>query len=365
MTTGRTPMIPTGPFDEWSDDVRGALGRAVAHGMPEGSLALYARWWQLETWLRELVYVELRARYGAKWIDEVKAALGRQRQDAEFKHMSTADSENPLAYLDYSQLLIVVEANWEQMKYALLERKSWEGRQGELMRIRHRIGHVRKPHQDDLGRLEQTLRDLERGAFIACASYNSRRRPDLEECGDPVSKGWIGGAHPTARRLIRHAEIQYGVSLEVDVSRRPWATWPDSLEKAEGIFWHAEFYLRDRILDFRALWNQIKGISPIIVHVLASDPHVFKVTFSAVDDPGVISDAIGACFDSVLHCSRPRSQGLGLSGMSEGEFRQWGVRTASIDYRVMGPSGWSTVDETTIPISMFASGGGVEILPNW
>jgi hypothetical protein len=35
------------------------------------------------------------------------------------------------------------------------------------MRIRHRIGHVRRPHDDDLNRVEQALRDLEHGAFVA------------------------------------------------------------------------------------------------------------------------------------------------------------------------------------------------------
>lgn len=41
-----------------------ALEATVGHWLPPESLALYARWWQLETWLRQLAYVELRARDG-------------------------------------------------------------------------------------------------------------------------------------------------------------------------------------------------------------------------------------------------------------------------------------------------------------
>lgn len=112
-------------------------------GLPARSVALYARWWQLETWLRELVYVELRALFGRAWGDAVAAATGRQTQDAAFTHMAGADSDNPLAYLDYSQLIEIVGRHWDQFEYALLRRSSWEGRQEELLRIRHRIGHLR------------------------------------------------------------------------------------------------------------------------------------------------------------------------------------------------------------------------------
>ncbi|MFE5629595.1 Swt1 family HEPN domain-containing protein [Streptomyces sp. NPDC056543] len=351
-------------FEDWSDDAVSAVARAVANGMPEGAMALYARWWQLETWIRELIYVELRALYGEKWVDKVKAALGRQRQDAEFKHMSTADTENPLAYLDYSQLLPLVDSHWDQMGYALLEKKSWDGRQEELKRIRHRIGHVRRPHQDDLGRLQQTLRDLERGAFIACASYNRRSRPDPKKSSDPVTEGWLAGGHRTAQRLIRHAEVQYGVTLDVAASRRPWTAWPDSLENSPGVFWHADFFMRERTLDVAALWNQIRGISPLIVHALIPNANAVYFTFSAVDDPLVVSDAIGACFDSVLSSSRWDRRGDGAE-FDKTEFRRWADDVSSIDYRIMGPSEWSLIDETAVPISIFAAGGGVSVLPSW
>ncbi|MFB7343625.1 Swt1 family HEPN domain-containing protein [Streptomyces hydrogenans] len=356
--------MSAGLFDDWSDDAASAVGRAVANGVPEGSMALYARWWQLETWIRELIYVELRALYGGKWVDKVEVALRRQQQDAEFQHMSTADTENPLAYLDYSQLLPIMDSHWDQMRYALLEKRSWEGRQEELKRIRHRIGHVRRPHQDDLGRLEQTLRDLERGAFIACASYNDRRRPDPKKSTDPVTEGWLGRKHRTAQRLIRHADVQYGVTLDVSASRRPWADWPDTLESSEGVLWHAEFFMRERTVNVAALWNQIKGISPLIVHTLIPNPNAVYFTFSAADDPQAVSDAIGACFDSVLHSSRWENRDADMD-FEKRAFRRWADGVSSIDYRIMGPSEWSTIDETSIPISIFSSGGGVSILPTW
>src|SRR5260370_8810285 len=95
--------------------------------------------------------------------------------------MMSTDAENPLAYLDYSQLRQLIEDNWTQFAPALIHRPTWDGRQDELARIRHRIGHMRRPHQDDLSRIEQTLPDLERGAFIACASYNRANIPNSDK----------------------------------------------------------------------------------------------------------------------------------------------------------------------------------------
>ncbi|MDX2708045.1 Swt1 family HEPN domain-containing protein [Streptomyces sp. PA03-6a] len=342
-----------------------ALRSVVPSVMPAKSLALYARWWQLEAWLRELIYVELRALYGANWLDKLRAASGRQTQDAAYKHMSTADSENPLAYLDYSQLLQVIENHWGQFEYALLESGSWNGRQEELKRVRHRIGHIRKPHRDDLGRIEQTLRDLEQGAFIACAAYNRRTLPSPKKFKDAMTVGWISGEHPTAQRLIRHADMQYGVGLEVRVSRRPWASWPEELGSAEGLFWHADFYLRDGAVDVRYLWNEIRGIRPLIVQMLVSHPNHVEFTFSAVDDPVGTADVLGACFDALLYSLRYGGRARGDMGMDDQGFAEWRSRTDSIDYRIMSSSGWSIVSEETIPISMFGSGGQVELLPEW
>ncbi|MFI0570903.1 MULTISPECIES: Swt1 family HEPN domain-containing protein [Streptomyces] len=365
MSTSYSPDQPQQSQSWFGPETEAALHAVVPNVMPEQSLALYARWWQLEAWLRELIYVELRALHGARWIDELRAASGRQSQDGAFSHMSTADSENPLAYLDYSQLLPIIDIHWDQLQYALLERKSWDGRQEELKRVRHRIGHIRRPHRDDLARIEQTLRDLERGAFIACASYNRRMAPRSGKFTDPVTTGWIAAEHPTAQRLIRHAEMQYGVSLDVEVSRRPWATWPNSLESVKGVLWHVDFFLRDRAVNVSALWNATRSIRSLIVHLHVSDPHHAGFTFSAADDAKAISDAVGLCFDAVLHASRRGHGAQGITDMDDRVLTEWRNRAESIDYRIMSRSGWYIVDESTIPISMFGAGGAVEILPNW
>lgn len=210
---------------------------------------------------------------------------------------------------------------------------------------------MRRPHPDDLGRLEQTLRDLERGTFLALASYNDRREPGSDQAG-PVADGWVRGQHPTAVRLLNHAYRQYDTRLLVRTSRRPWAQAPG----LEGVLWHADFLMRDRSLDPARLWHDsgLRTVRPLLVHMLTDHPGHVGFTFAAADDPVAVSDAIGAAFDAVLTVSR---HGPSLP------WRTWERRARTADHRILAGTGWNIVDEFTVPISAFGSGGGVEAPP--
>jgi len=352
--------LPQRPWPEnLPSDTEHALETTIGHWLPPESLALYARWWQLETWLRQLAYVELRARDGRKWDYAVRVTSGRQSQDAQYSHMMSTDAENPLAYLDYSQLRQLIEDNWTQFAPTLIHRPAWDGRQDELARIRHRIGHMRRPHQDDLSRIEQTLRDLERGAFIACASYNKASIPSTDKHNDAVTIGWLRQEHPAAS-LIEHADRQYDTQLLVRASRRPWATWPDSLANAAGILWHIRFLMRKRTIDVSDLWHtpSFAMVRPLVVHLAADDPSQITLTFAAADDDQAIADAIGDALEALLTVSR-------YGRLEESEEQRWQRRALRTDYRIIHATGWNIVDETTIPISMFGAGGGVTAAISW
>ena len=58
--------LPDRPPD-WSEEARKAADRAVSHGVSSEALAVYARWCQVENWLRLLLYLELRAKHGRDW----------------------------------------------------------------------------------------------------------------------------------------------------------------------------------------------------------------------------------------------------------------------------------------------------------
>lgn len=205
-----------------STSALGQLNLIARLGLDEEALIIYGRWWQLESWLRELTYVELKAKYGSLWREKAKKATGWQNKDAEWTHMLGRDTDNLLSYLDFSQLHDLMNSEWELFGPAMPRQASWNGQVDDLLRVRHRVAHFRYPHRDDLGRIEQALRDLERGAFIAAASFNSRGNPDPKRENNPLVRDWILREGSDARRLIAHAERQYDVSMEIRRSRRPW-----------------------------------------------------------------------------------------------------------------------------------------------
>jgi Swt1-like HEPN len=169
-------------WQKLSDQVQRALSAAWNNsGMPAAASALYSRWWQLETWLRSLVYLELRSAKGSAWADVLPVnSADRQQKDEEYRHMRTPDAQDQLAYLDAGPLMQLTHDQWQLFRLYLPAQKIWAGRIEELKAIRNRIGHCRKPHGDDLDRLEQTLRDLDGGAFLATSSFNDQSCPNQE-----------------------------------------------------------------------------------------------------------------------------------------------------------------------------------------
>lgn len=184
---------------------RNALTAASGAGVPGVSPALYARWRQLETWLRSLVHVELRAAFGTDhWVGELP---------------DHTDADATLAYTDARALNTVIAKHWDLFAPSLLARAVWAGRFEELMAIRNRIGHCRRAHPDDLGRLEQTLRDLEAGARTATLAYNEQSVPRQEDWEGPG--GPVGNAHARADLLddaAVHEELQACASRSVSGS---------------------------------------------------------------------------------------------------------------------------------------------------
>lgn len=339
-------------------EVDQAIHFASYQGLTQGTLGAYARWWQLETWLRELVYVELRARDGIRWAETVKRAVGRQRPDQAFTHMSAADSENPIAYLDYSNLIEIISSNWDLFSYALPVQSSWDGRQPDLTRIRHRLAHMRQPHKDDQKRIEQTLRDLERGAFIAAASYNSRWPLNPNRFIDPITDGWGRGDHRDDD-LRQHAEYKYDMTMNVEYSRRPWSPATDTI--GSGYLWHVHFIVPEPRIDVLGFWRSpvFRRVRDRLVLLTSPDDHELKLSFSGADDPAETADAIGTALHAVLGSVRSTTR------RRPGNVSSRSVEARQTDFRLAVGSGWELVYDDTLPISMFGSGVEVTEAPEW
>lgn len=308
--------------------------------MPAAASALYSRWWQLETWLRSLVYVELRSAKGAAWAEGLPPnSANRQQHDEAYRYMQTPDAQDQLAYLDASPLLQLTHDQWLLFGSYLPAQKIWAGRIEELKAIRNRIGHCRRPHDDDLDRLEQTLRDLDGGAFRATSSFNDRSQPNAK-WSDVLVRDWGHEAHSGAH-LIEHARRQYDTNFSLTFSSRPWAV-PLTANEGQlghraGYVWHACWYFRGgRFFDLARFWRDIEIHKDLIMLVCADSASSLQVSFSALDDPQQISDVIDRCFHAAL-------SNLGRH-LSEDDPDAWAWRYANVDPRVHARTPWALMD---------------------
>lgn len=321
-----TPAIPS-------------LQRVLGAGVPCEALAFFGRWWQLETWLREVVYVELRARYGADWTTRLQGrASARAANDVVNAYMASADAGELLAYADVTDLVRLIDDHWDLFSPLLPPRPRWNGTVDELRELRNRSAHCRRPHRDDLARIEQVLRDLEaRGAWTFYSTYV--RTYPVTAPKEPLARDWIDGRHPDASRLLAHAELQYDVRFRLAYSVRPWAsrTAKEPISTHPGVLWHATWQVGGRDLNVATLWPHLerhRNVRDLLVHLLV-DPGTITATFSAVDDPAQIADAIGSIFDEILVNSRPH-----VSADSADEWtNRWlhGVQTLPLRVQAMSP----------------------------
>jgi len=349
-------VASSGLDPEWNalpENVRQAMRVTWANGVPPLASAVYARWWQLESWLRSLLYVELRAAHGSAWVDALpKISKVRQQGEDEFRYMATPDAQNRLAYADASALFRTTLEQWNLFEHALLTKNVWTGRIEELLAIRNRIGHCRRPHFDDLSRLEQALRDLNGGAFGATSAFNNQSKAK-ENWSDAVVDGWVRERHPTASRLIKHAERQYDTIFELRCSRRPWAkrVAPGQVPTISGIpgyVWHAFWYFRGgRDFHLDKFWRDIEIHREIMLLVCANGPSSISVSFAAMEDPTAVADAIGTCFDAALY-------NIGNGAGSDG-YTEWQARYAELDPQVHVLSPWALAEEYMRGVSMFGA----------
>jgi hypothetical protein len=106
--TREPPSLPK------SIDIDAALKAfAERFSLPADSPSLYARLWQLETWLREMVYVEMKSARGPIWKESLKAVEERIGKDKNLIHMATPQ-DNPLAYHTLGDLWDIMKQgdNW-------------------------------------------------------------------------------------------------------------------------------------------------------------------------------------------------------------------------------------------------------------
>ena len=252
-------------------------------------LLTYIQLWQLEIWLRHMVYIELKARDGDNWSNVVQMTDRPRKADKRLTHMPTPESE-PLSYASFSELRRLISENWYLFSQYLPPKNIWEAKLDELAQVRNRVAHFRRGHPDDLQRVNQLLRDIDKGFWLFCTSYNDSI-PVLPQKDDPVTLEFL------QLNPFPYSEIEKGkwamfgqaasgmkYTVTIETLKRVWARTASQVDGSKGYLYDVRITARDRrIYDYRRLLEDTQDIHQHFVHIcLDKYKNSIRVTIPAI-----------------------------------------------------------------------------------
>lgn len=278
------------------------------------SLVLYARLCQLEKWLREMVYIELKVKKGRNWVNFNKTKSTYEAEQ-ELHHIPSAD-HSPLSYTTFSDLAKLIKNNWDLFTEYLPPQKNWEVKFEEITHIRNRVAHFRRGHQDDLDRLLQLMRDIDAGFWKFCTDYNDIH-PILPPDKDPISQKYIGldpfsykEVAPNEWARIGSAPDSLRYIVSINMIKRSWAQSSEVIDGTPGYIYDVNIHIKNQQqFDYTRLLTHIKTFKPEIIHIcLDNFADSARVTLPAVigSEKAIdIIDEIIKLTDSSLTIRRP------------------------------------------------------------
>lgn len=284
-----------------------ALRLKLPTEVAEDNVRAFVRLHQLEIWLREMVYLELRAYYGDQWWSKAEAALKRCRSvgippdkslkaDRKHPHMSTPETD-PLWFLSFESLLKVLfdPTLWRLFRPYLTTKRLLRAKFEEIQPVRNRIAHCRSLHTDDLPRLERVMGDLDDGFGKFWASYNSWCEFDGQLRKDKV---------------FSYVSVDRGARLELDatyslraLARNNKRSQLPSRGRLNRISFCVPLEARGPF-DVSAVLYATTGLHRHVVYIILEDEHLLHLVLPAVLPFDVIAETIDGFFDACCEYRR-------------------------------------------------------------
>lgn len=299
--------------------------------LSEGVLETYARLWQLEIWLRRMVYVEFCAAYGDEWETHIvtRRAKDSRKADGRLKHMPTPE-DDLLSYSTFGDLCSTIENQWNYFQPYLPPKDLWTVKLIEIKQIRNRVAHFRRGHHDDLRRTIQLLRDLDKGFWHFCTSYNDTF-PVLPPSDDPVIHNFIH-LNPFPYQKVEDnkwaimgiADPKAWFAVNIEIISRPWISGSMSfpIEGKQGFFYNVIIVGRQqRYFDYRRYFADTKTSHKHFVYMIPDVlSNSLEVTIPSVlgkDKIIEIIDELIKCLSNSLHSPSPRLSEDGVKALAD------------------------------------------------
>jgi hypothetical protein len=280
-------------------------------GLPERTLHTYARLWQLETWLRHLVYIECRARYADDWARGLNIQRAKSA-DKRLTHMPTPE-ESALSFAQLSDLRRIIDADWNLFETFLPPQPIWQAKLDEVAQVRHRVAHFRLGHRDDLNRVVQLLRDVDAGFWRFCTSYNDPH-PVLPQSIDAVVSHFL---HLDLIPWVQVQERQWArvgmadpsepLYCTIEVLSRPSADQSAAVDGSPGRFYDVRVHARQgRRFDYNRYLETTTDLHHHLAHLFLDDfANELRVTLPCLLGSARIIPIVERLIEVALNCVRP------------------------------------------------------------
>lgn len=284
--------------------------------VPRSAMRLFRMCWQLETWLRTIVYVELRAsrldweipiqQYVRDWPPRSIA------NDKRLHHMATPH-QAALSYLTFGQLWSVISdaTNWPLFEPYFPPKENAEVRINEVNTIRNRVAHFRDPHPQDEARLELFVRDMDPGIRRFCSRYIVGKVPH-NPAADPVLTelesvwerdgygielrhpgGWLYEPTPHTQGPLMNATLDL-------LTHRQY-----SLGSSAGVIYAVRLHPKSDRMNVVGFFEQTKSFHKDIIHIMLSSTfNELSVTIPAVHGPERTAELVLKVLSVGLNSSR-------------------------------------------------------------
>jgi hypothetical protein len=266
----------------------------LSPGLTDQSLLTYSRLWQLETWLRNMVYAEYFSKYGTEWDTNLKAqgSTTAYTNDKQLSHMPTAE-ESKISFVTFSGLLKAISTEWDLFANYLPPQEIWDAKIKEVSQVRNRIAHFRSSHRDDLKRTEQLLRDVDKGIWRFCTSFrpNSPTISPSNDCVDPVIYEF-SNLIPYLSGTTRHrnptsysSRLQQKLDISFEVVQRDWSHAPtdNGIAGNPGFFYSLHLQgIHGWKIGVENVLEATKGIHSLLTYIFLEAIGGIRVIVSSV-----------------------------------------------------------------------------------
>ncbi|EJL93238.1 Swt1 family HEPN domain-containing protein [Pantoea sp. GM01] len=254
----------------------------------ERSIVLYARLWQFEKWLREMVYVELKSKKGRNWFN-LNKIKNTYETDKAFTHIPTTNN-NPLSFITFPDLLKLIDKDWDLFSEYLPPQNIWKIKIDEIIHIRNRVAHFRNGHRDDVDRLLQLMKDIDKGFWRFCTDYNDIH-PILPPERDAVANKYVHLDPFAYKEISDNQWARLGTAprglkyiLSVNSSRRRWSEKSAEIADTPGHIYDVIINLRDNwFFNYPKALKELDEFKDKLIHVcMDSLSKEIRVTIPAV-----------------------------------------------------------------------------------